>query len=107
MPEPRPPTPAGNPVDWRSLHLWQIQPVRDGLVIAVALGLVWLGSRLSIVTVPLLLALLLSYLFEPLVERITRTGRVKRKVVAAGIILLIALVVVVPVSIGATFAVSQ
>src|SRR5690242_14508995 len=106
MLEPRPPTP-GNPTDWRSLHLWQIQPVRDALVIAVAIGLVYLGSRLSIVTVPLLLALLLSYLFEPLVERATRAGRMKRKAVAAGIILLIALLVVVPVSIGATFAVSQ
>jgi predicted PurR-regulated permease PerM len=81
--------------------------VRDALVIAAAIGLVYLGSRLSIVTVPLLLALLLSYLFEPLVERITRQGRVKRKAVAAGIIFLLAAVVAVPAAIGATFAVSQ
>jgi predicted PurR-regulated permease PerM len=115
MPEvrtPIPPAPASTPApttrpDWRSLHLWQIQPVRDGLVIAVVIGLVWLGSRLSVVTVPLLLALLLSYLFEPLVQKITRTGRIKRKAVAAGLILLVAVVVVVPVCIGATFAVSQ
>src|SRR5689334_2551056 len=105
--QPRPfPTPPPSP-DWRSLHLWQIQPVRDGLVIAAAIGLVWLGSRLSIVTVPLLLAMLLAYLFEPLVERVTQRGKVTRKGAAIGIILLIAGVVVVPAAIGATFGVSQ
>src|SRR3954469_3643218 len=104
FPTPPPPTP---PPDWRSLHLWQIQPVRDGLVIAAAIGLIYLGSRLSIVTVPLLLAMLLAYLVEPLVERVTRGGRVTRKAAAIGIILLVAGVVVVPAAIGATFGVSQ
>jgi len=104
------PSPLGTPPpspDWRSLHLWQIQPVRDGLVIAAAIGLVYLGSKLSIVTVPLLLAMLLAYLFEPLVERVTRRGRVTRKGAAVGILLLVAGVVVVPAAIGATFGVSQ
>jgi predicted PurR-regulated permease PerM len=101
-PPPEPPEP-----DWRSLHLWQIQPIRDGLVIAVAIGLVWLGSRLSIVTVPLLLAMLLAYLFEPLVAKVTRRGKVTRKGAAIGIILLVAGVIVVPAAIGATFGVSQ
>jgi predicted PurR-regulated permease PerM len=105
-PFPTPPPPPPSP-DWRSLHLWQIQPVRDGLVIAAAIGLIWLGSRLSIVTVPLLLAMLLAYLFEPLVERVTKRGKVTRKGAAIGIILLIAGVVVVPAAIGATFGVSQ
>jgi predicted PurR-regulated permease PerM len=107
--KPTPPTPtttSGTP-DWRSVHLWQIQPIRDGLVIAAAVGLVFLGSRLSIVTVPLLLAMLLAYLFEPLVAMVTRKGLVTRHGAAAGIIILIAVVVVVPVSIGATFAVYQ
>ena len=109
--KPSPPTTprsstSGTP-DWRSVHLWQIQPIRDGVVIAVAVGLVLLGSRLSIVTVPLLLAMLLAYLFEPLVAMVTRKGLVTRHGAAAGIIILMAVVVVVPASIGATFAVYQ
>ncbi len=107
--KPNPPTPttaSGTP-DWRSVHLWQIQPIRDGVVIAAAVGLVFLGSRLSIVTVPLLLAMLLAYLFEPLVAMVTRKGLVTRHGAAAGIIILMAVVVAVPVSIGATFGVYQ
>ena len=57
--------------DWRSLHLWQIQWVRDLLVIGAVLGLIHLGYRLSVVNVPMLVALLLAYLFEPLVTRLT------------------------------------
>jgi predicted PurR-regulated permease PerM len=102
------PLPAPSETEgWRSLHLWQIQPVRDGLVMAGIIGLIYLGSRLSIVTVPLLLALLLSYLFEPLVEKVTRSGRVTRRAAAAGIIVLLAGAVVVPAAIAATFGVSQ
>src|ERR1051325_7703122 len=103
MPEPRPP----NPPDWRSLHLWQIQPIRDALVIAAAIGLVWLGSRLSVVTVPLLGALLRAHASEPLGARVTRGGVVTRRGAAVGIIILLASVVVVPASIGATFGIYQ
>ena len=54
--------------DWRTRHLWEIQPVRDGLVVASILGVLYLGSVLSFVTVPLLLAMALAYLFEPVVD---------------------------------------
>src|SRR5437773_10913641 len=105
MPDPTPKPPAPQQPEWAHLHLWQIQPIRDALVIAAAIGLVYLGSRLSIVTVPLLVALLLAYLFEPLVARATRSGFVTRRAAAAGIIILLAVLVVVPVSIGATFGI--
>ena len=61
-------------VDWRTMRLWQIQPLRDVLVILSVLGLLYLGWRLSIVTVPILLAGALAYLFEPLVKRMTAGG---------------------------------
>ena len=48
--------------------------MRDLLIFAAIIGLVWLGYRLSIVTVPLLLALMLAYLFEPVVRRLTARG---------------------------------
>jgi predicted PurR-regulated permease PerM len=104
MAEPSPNSPRP---EWQNLHLWQIQPVRDGLVLAAAFGLIWLGSRLSVVTVPLLLALLLAYLFEPLVAWVTRKAHVTRRPAALGIIFLLGGLVVVPASIGATFGIYQ
>src|SRR5262245_24303773 len=102
-----PKAPSTQPVDWRRVHLWQIQPVRDLLMVAAAVGVVWLGYRLSIVTVPMLLALLLAYLFEPLVRRLTRGGLFSRPAVAIGLIIAAFFVVVVPVTLGVGAAAVQ
>jgi predicted PurR-regulated permease PerM len=101
------PADGPTPTDWKRVHLWQIQPVRDGLIIAGVIGLLYLGSQLSIVTVPLLLAMTLAYLFEPLVNRITRSGRVGRPVVAVAILAVTVLVVVVPAGLGIVFATAE
>jgi len=56
------------PRDVTRLHLWQIQWVRDSfLILAVIFG-VWLGYAMRDITIPLLVALLLAYLFEPLIS---------------------------------------
>jgi predicted PurR-regulated permease PerM len=118
MVDPARDTPAGPPpaadapvqrvgVDWRRLHLWQIQPIRDALVLMAIFGVVWLGYRLSLVTVPMLLAMLLAYLFEPLVKRVTRGGSISRPGAALGIIVLAGALVVVPLVVGLTFGVVQ
>jgi predicted PurR-regulated permease PerM len=99
--------PSSSPRDLARLHIWEIQPLRDVLVIGVLLGLVYLGYVLRTVTVPLLLAMLLAYLFEPLVRRLTRSGRLSRAGVAVGIIVAALVLVVAPVTVGAGFAVVQ
>lgn len=53
-------------------HLWQFRWVRDLIVLAVVVFVVWLGYRVSIVTIPLLVALTAAYLCEPLVSRLAR-----------------------------------
>jgi predicted PurR-regulated permease PerM len=93
--------------DWTNRHIWQIQPVRDALMILGVLWLLYLGYLLSIVTVPLLLAIALAYLFEPLVSRLTRRRLVSRNGVAIGIIVLAAVAVVGPVIFGGGFAAVQ
>jgi len=99
------PTPTD---DWQHLRLWQIQPIRDLLLLAAVFGVLYLGYQLSIVTVPLLLALTLAYLFEPLVRRIlARTTFLSRQGIAAGIIILAGLIVIVPVVLGIGFGVIQ
>lgn len=95
------------PIDWRRLHLWQIQPLRDTMVILCIVGLVYLGYVLSIVTVPLLLALLFAYLFEPVVGWLTSRGRMKRQTAVGSILVSVVLFVVVPVVIGAGVAFVQ
>ncbi|MEM1071537.1 MAG: AI-2E family transporter [Planctomycetota bacterium] len=92
---------------WLDRHLWQIQPVRDVLAISGVIGLVWLGYKLSVVTVPLLLAITLAYLFEPVVKHLTKTSWISRDGAAAAIIAAAVLAVVVPVGVGGTFAAVQ
>lgn len=77
------------------------------MIVVAILGLLWLGYRLSIVTVPVLLALLLAYLFEPVVRWTTKRNRVRRPFAALSIIVLSTLVVVAPAGFGIAFGLAQ
>lgn len=101
------PDEEGSAREWWRLHLWQVQPVRDLLIIAGIVGLIYLGKVLSIVTVPLLLALALSYLFEPVVRRLLRIDGMKRTTAVAAIMGLVVAVIAVPATLGIAFAVAQ
>jgi predicted PurR-regulated permease PerM len=104
---PAKPTAPRDPPDWRSLRLWHIQPVRDVLVLALVFGVLYAGYVLRCITVPMLLALLLAYLFEPLVKRLTRSRHISRPGAALGIIAAAFFVVVVPVVVGVGVGVTQ
>ncbi|MEN0020359.1 MAG: hypothetical protein AAF747_05705, partial [Planctomycetota bacterium] len=93
--------------DWRSMHLWQIQPVRDVLLVFAILALIGLARTLSIVTVPLLLAILLAYLFEPLIQLVTKRGWTGRRFTVIGIIVAAVVLVVVPTLAGLAFGLTQ
>jgi len=84
-----------------------MQPVRDLLVFATVFGVLYLGYALSVVTVPLLLALAFAYLFEPVVRWATRSGRFSRGGVALAIIGLAAVLLVVPLTLGIGFTAVQ
>lgn len=94
-------------VRWQDLHLWQIQPVRDILLVVGILLLIRLGYEISIVTVPLLLGLLLAYLFEPLIAWLVKRDRMRRQVAAGGIIAVVAVAVLVPLTAASIVAVTQ
>ena len=101
-----PPSAAASEGSFRRLHLWQIQGIRDVILGAVVLAVVYLGYALSSVTVPLLLGLLFAYLFEPLVQWLSRFRWCPRPVAAVGIItlaggtLLLALALAIPLAVG-------
>ena len=88
-------------------HLWEIQAIRDVLLIAGGLSVLWLGHALSSITIPLLVALLLSYLVEPLVEGLGQRG-VSRSRAAAwfvavfGVLVVGLLALVLPLIVGQT-----
>jgi predicted PurR-regulated permease PerM len=54
--------------DITKLHLWQIQWVRDLILILIVICGIWLGYAMRNITIPLLVALLFAYLFEPLIS---------------------------------------
>lgn len=99
--------PAKSPANWFKLHLWQMQPVRDVLLGLGILGLFWLGQKISVVTVPLLLAVLLAYLFEPVIVWSMRKLGISRRVSVGGIIGLAVVFVVIPTVIAVSVGVAQ
>ncbi len=95
-------------VPWRRLHLWHIQPIRDVLLILTVFGLLYLGYKISIVTVPILLALLLAYLFEPVVAWLTgRFSWMTRRMAAGGLIAVTAIAVIVPLTLVAAWGIAE
>ncbi len=99
--------------DLRTAHLWHFQPVRDLLLVAIVAGTVYVGYAMRTVTVPLLVALALAYLVEPLVVKLTATGRRSRPMAVGLILTVLGLVVgvagavVVPLAVGQTIAFSK
>jgi len=98
------------PADLRTLHLWQMQPVRDILVIASIAGTVYAGYAMRTVTVPLLIALALAYLFEPVVSRMSRWRGMSRPLAvsmiltALGVALGAAIGILGPLAVGQSLA---
>lgn len=101
------PNKLADTTDWRRLRLWHIQPVRDLLVLSLVFGVFYLGYVLRAITVPMLLALLLAYLFEPLVKKLTRSRHFSRPGAALSIIAAFLMVVIVPLVIGISVGVVQ
>src|SRR4051812_27967773 len=56
---------------WHRLHLWQIQVVRDAVLLLALGATLWLAYQLRGITVPLLIGLFLADLYEPVVRRAT------------------------------------
>ncbi len=106
-PEPQGGESGGDALDWRHVHLWQIQPVRDVLVVLAIVGIFYLGYVLRVVTVPILLALMLAYLFEPVVSRLCRVKWISRPGGASIIIAAVVLVVLIPVTLGVGYGAVQ
>lgn len=110
----RPPTDGLSPGsashthEWLDRHLWQIQPVRDVLLGLAIVGVFLIGYKASIVTVPMLLALLLAYLFEPIINWLVVTrGWFSRQGAVSVLIAFVLFLLVVPVAFGVVLAVSQ
>lgn len=96
-----------SPPSWASLHLWHMQPVRDVLLGLGIFALILLAQKASVVTVPLLLAILFAYLFEPVIIWSMNKLKITRRTSVTGIIAAMVIFVAIPAMIGSTFAVGQ
>jgi predicted PurR-regulated permease PerM len=105
-PAPQAPQDPRTPIE--RLHIWQIQAVRDVLVIAAAVALIWLGYAMRVVTVPLLIALLLAYLFEPIVSRLgSAHPRMNRPIAVGALMCTLGLVLAVVILLVSLAIVNQ
>lgn len=73
-------------------HLWEIVAVREVLGIALIAFVLWLGYELRGVFTPVLIALLLAYLVNPLVEIPECRWRIPRPVTITALLILVAIV---------------
>ncbi len=92
---------------WARLHLWQMQPIRDILLGLGIFALILMGQKASVVTVPLLLALLFAYLFEPVIIWSMKRFSISRRTSVIGIITSVVLFIIIPSVIGASFGIAQ
>jgi len=107
MPDQDQPPHKKTPPAWASLHLWHMQPVRDILLGLGIFAIFLIGQRISVVTVPLLLAILLAYLFEPVIVWSMKKLGITRRTSVIGIIAGVIFLIVLPATVGATFAAGQ
>ncbi|WHZ13722.1 MAG: hypothetical protein OJF52_000556 [Nitrospira sp.] len=73
-------------------HLWEITPIRDLLWLGGGLFFLWFGYYLRGVFTPVLIALLLAYLFNPLIRRAETQWHIPRPVTISVVLFLSALV---------------
>ena len=95
--------------DITKLHLWQIQWVRDVLFLVIIFCGLWVGYVMRDITVPLLVALLLAYLFEPVISYLANNPKlpIGRIPVIAGILTLLITGVLAVVAITIPIVISQ
>lgn len=84
-----------------------MQPVRDVLLGLGIFALILMGQKASVVTVPLLLAVLFAYLFEPVIVWSMKKLNIARRTSVTGIIAVVVLLVILPSTIGASYGIAQ
>jgi len=94
-------------------HIWTIRWVRDLAVLAALVGLFLAGYALRAIFTPVLIALFLAYLFEPIIEWIEQRFSIKRlhtvclALGAVGLAMLLIGLIAVPALVSQTSALVQ
>ena len=95
--------------DLTKLHLWQIQWVRDFLLLLLMVCGIWLGYVMRDITIPLLVALLLAYLFEPVISLLADHPKfpLGRIPVISGILVVLSVGILVVLAVTIPLVISQ
>jgi predicted PurR-regulated permease PerM len=75
----------------RALHIWEITAVREALVVAAAIALLWVAHALRAILTPIVIAFALAYVVDPVVSASHRRLRLPRFVSAIALLALILL----------------
>ena len=96
-------------LDMTKLHLWQIQWVRDLFLLLIGVCAIWLGYAMRDITIPLLVALLLAYLFEPLISYLANHSKfpLGRIPVISGILLVLTASILIVLAVTIPLVISQ
>lgn len=92
------------------LHLWQITPIRDAFWIGLGVAVLLFTYYLRSIFTPVLIGLLLAYIFNPMICYFEERWRIPRPItISALLVLLVALLIilsvwVIPMLIGETFS---
>ncbi len=86
------PSPATSAVPPADRHLWEITPIRDLLWTGAMVCLIWFVYHLRGVFAPILIALLLAYLCNPLIRKAEHQWKIPRPVSISIVLLLAAAV---------------
>ncbi|MCO6436592.1 MAG: AI-2E family transporter [Phycisphaerae bacterium] len=72
-----------------TLHLWEIAALREVIILVLALGLLWAAYMLRGVLFPILVAIALAYVVDPVVTGLRARYRYPRTLTALAILLLL------------------
>ena len=92
---------------WADRHLWQLRPVRDLIWILLVVSVFWFGYYLQSVFMPVLLALGMAYLFNPIIDYAENRFRMSRPLTISILFLILLLVLVISLAILVPILIDQ
>ncbi len=93
--------------NWADMHLWQLRPVRDLIWIILVFAVFWFGYYLQSVFMPVLLALGMAYLFNPIIDYAETRFRMKRPLTISILFIVLILVMVISLAVLVPILIDQ
>ncbi|MBZ0258424.1 AI-2E family transporter [bacterium] len=84
---------------WADRHIWQLRPVRDLIWMTLFVAVIWFGYYLQSVFMPVLLALGMAYLFNPIIDYAETRFKFSRPFIISILFTVLILVLIISIAI--------